>query len=73
MASRRLKQMDKNLIDKLLLVAFDSVHYARVLSSNDLNEISLKLIEDGALDLVASVRNYRMKQRSPIFSEGQKA
>lgn len=73
MASRRLTQMDKNIVNKLLTAAMDNIHVAQTAATMPLPEAALKLIENNALDLVASVRNYRMKQRSPIFTEGQKA
>ena len=71
--SKRLRQMDKNLIDKLQADAVDYIHFARTIPVMELLPSALIVIENRALDMVATIRNYRMKHQSPIFTEGQKA
>ena len=70
--SRRVTQMDKNLSEKLLLVAQQSIKVARHIpyTPEDTNTLAL---ESDLFSLINALHDYRKQRFGVVFHEGSKA
>jgi len=72
---KRLRQMDKNLIDELLSVSQGYILAARRIASGDEKHLENlhHWLQNDTLSLLSSINEHKRKHENPIATKGQRA